>query len=129
MGLHDKNRWGFKRLLRSFVYACSGLKYVVQKEQNMRIHLVASVFVIALSIFLNIPLMHKLILIVVIGGVLALEVMNTAIERTVDLITDEFHPIAKLAKDVSAGAVFIFSLVAIIVGLLIFIPPIIELIG
>ncbi len=128
MGLQDKNRWGVKRLLRSFVFACSGLKYVYKNEQNIRIHLVFAFLILFFACLLSVSLTQLLILIVVIGIVLALEVMNTAIERTVDLITDEFHPLAKLAKDISAAAVFVFSLVAVIIGLIIFLPILIDLI-
>lgn len=127
MDLKDKNKFGFIRLLRSFVYAWTGMKYVLKHEQNMRIHLFISVLVIALAIFLQIPTVHFLILLIVIGIVLSLEVMNTAIERTIDFVTDEYHPLAKIAKDVAAAAVFVFSLLAIVIGILIFLPPIIHL--
>ncbi|OLO38892.1 diacylglycerol kinase [Alkalihalophilus pseudofirmus] len=126
MDLKDKNLWGFKRLLRSFVYAWTGLKYVIRFEQNMRIHLIVSFIVIVLAFLLEVPLIHKIILLLVIGMVLSLEVMNTAIERTVDMITEDFHPKAKVAKDIAAAAVFIFSIISVLIGLSIFLPPIIE---
>ncbi|MEB1807581.1 MAG: diacylglycerol kinase family protein [Bacillaceae bacterium] len=129
MDLKDKNLWGFKRLLRSFVYAWTGLKYVIRSEQNMRIHLIMSAVVIALAFILNVPLTQKIILLLVVGMVLSLEVMNTAIERTVDMITEEYHPQAKVAKDIAAGAVFIFSIISVLIGLAIFLPPIIELVS
>ncbi|WP_209123012.1 diacylglycerol kinase [Alkalihalobacillus sp. BA299] len=126
MDLKDKNLWGFKRLLRSFVYAWTGLKYVVRYEQNMRIHLILSLIVMVLAFVLDVPLNQKVILLLVIGIVLSLEVMNTAIERTVDMITKDYHPKAKIAKDIAAAAVFIFSIISVLIGLSIFLPPIVE---
>ncbi|GAE33400.1 diacylglycerol kinase [Halalkalibacter akibai JCM 9157] len=58
-----------------------------------------------------------------------MEIMNTAIERTVDLVTEEYHPLAKRAKDISAAAVFVYCIFAVVIGLIIFIPSIIQLIG
>ncbi len=67
------------------------------------------------------------ILILTIGLVISCELINTAIEAVVDLITEEYHPLAKVAKDTSASAVFIFAIVAVVVGLIIFLPKIIML--
>lgn len=127
MGLQDKKRFSLKRLLRSFRYATEGLRYVIKHEQNMQIHLVVGTVVILFALILNIPLLHFLIVLLVIGIVFALEAMNTAIERTVDLVTKEYHPVAKVAKDVAAGAVLIFSIFAAVIGLWIFIPPLLNL--
>ncbi|WP_059102657.1 diacylglycerol kinase family protein [Shouchella shacheensis] len=127
MGLEDRNRRGGRRLLRSFRFAFEGLLHVVKNEQNMQIHLVAGVVVLTLGFLLNIPLAHWLILLLVVGGMLTLEIMNTAIERTVDLVSEDYHPLAKRAKDVAAAAVFVFCLFAIGIGLLIFIPPMVAL--
>ena len=66
-----------------------------------------------------------MILLFLIGGMLSLELMNTAIERAVDLITKDYHPLAKAAKDAAAGAVFVYALLSVIIGLIIFIPKII----
>lgn len=122
----DKKRFGYRRLLRSFKYAFSGLIYVVLNEQNIRIHLIISVVVLLLAYLLQIPTIHWLIVLIVIGIVLALEIMNTAIERTIDLITEEYHPLAKVAKDVAAASVLVFSIFAAIIGLIIFLPPLIK---
>lgn len=127
MDLKDKNRFGIGRLFRSFTFAWTGFKYVIRYEQNMRIHLGISVIMILLAFLLKIPSYQWLILLLVIGIVLALEVMNTAIERTIDFITEEYHPLAKIAKDIAAAAVLTFSFISVIIGLIIFIPPLIEL--
>ncbi|WP_088102513.1 diacylglycerol kinase family protein [Halalkalibacter urbisdiaboli] len=127
MGLQDRNRRGFKRLLRSFGYAYSGLKYVCKYEQNMQVHLITAILVIALAAIIQIPLAHWLILLLVIAGMFSLEIMNTAIERTVDMVTREYHPLAKRAKDIAAAAVFIYCFFAVIIGSIIFVPPLIRM--
>ena len=73
------------------------------------------------------PLEHWLVLLLGIGGMFSLEIMNTAVERTVDLYTEEFHPLAKRAKDVAAAAVFVYGVFAVIIGILIFGPPFIQI--
>lgn len=64
------------------------------------------------------------VVLVLIGGMLALELLNTAIEHVVDLVTDQYHPLAKAAKDAAAGAVCVFAVISCIIGLLIFLPKI-----
>lgn len=119
----------FKRFFSSFVFAWSGVKQAVRHEQNIKIHLFLATIVILSSFMLKIELYEKIILLLVIGIVISLEVMNTAIERVVDLVTEEYHPLAKLAKDISAGAVLIFSIIAFVIGILIFSVPIGEIIN
>ncbi len=123
MALQDRNRKGFKRLIRSFGYASKGLQYVIKHEQNMQVHLAAAILALVLAWWLNLPLLHWMILLLVIAGMFALEIMNTAIERTVDLFTEEFHPIAKRAKDIAAAAVLVYCALALVIGLLLFVPP------
>ena len=128
MGLSDRNQKGFKRLLRSFVFAGHGLRHVYKYEQNMQIHLAFALVAMIVAWWLSIPLEHWLVLLLVIAGMLSLEIMNTAIERTVDLYTEEYHPLAKRAKDVAAAAVFVYGVFAVIIGLLIFAKPLFTLI-
>lgn len=66
------------------------------------------------------------ILMIVIGGVIALEMVNTAIERIVDLVSSDYHPLAGIAKDVAASAVLIFSMIAVVVGIIIFFEPLLQ---
>ncbi|GAE26979.1 diacylglycerol kinase [Halalkalibacter wakoensis JCM 9140] len=126
MGLHDRNKRGFKRLLKSFFYASQGFRYVVKHEQNMQIHLLVATVMIITAYFLNFPIYHWVLLLLVIAGMFALEIMNTAIERTVDLVTEEYHPLAKRAKDIAAAAVFVYCLFAVIIGCFLFIPAIMN---
>ncbi len=119
----------WKRFTSSFTYAWSGLRHAIRHEQNMKIHLTLAILILGLSLIFKIPLYEKLILLLVIGIVIALEVINTAIERVVDLVTKEYHPMAKVAKDVSAGAVLAFSIFAAIIGIVIFYRPVLETIN
>ncbi|WP_371807183.1 diacylglycerol kinase family protein [Halalkalibacter krulwichiae] len=100
--------------------------YVLKNEQNMQIHLITAVCILVAAYFFQLPLNHWLILLLVIAGMFSLEIMNTAIERTVDLVTKDFHPLAKRAKDIAAAAVFVYCLFAVIIGLLLFLPPILQ---
>lgn len=118
----------WKRFTCSFIYAWTGLKHAIRHEQNMKIHILIAIIMISFAFILKISLYEKLILLLVIGIVISLEVVNTAVERVVDLVTKEYHPMAKIAKDVSAGAVLIFSIFAIVIGILIFYSPIVELV-
>jgi len=108
--------------LKSLSYALEGIKTAVKAERNMRIHLVCSVIIIGCSYYFSITRLEWLFILVAIGGMLALELINTAIERLVDLVIDEYHPLAKQAKDVAAGAVLLYAILSVIVGIIIFYP-------
>jgi len=122
MDLKDKNRSEWERLYKSFACAINGFIYALKRERNLQIHLVIGFLVVALGLLFHITETEWLIIICLIGGILSFELMNTAIERVVDLITDQYHPLAKVAKDIAAAAVFIFAITAVIIGLVIFIP-------
>lgn len=109
-----------RRFVESFNAALEGFIYVMKTERNMRIHYLAALFVVILSICLNFSLLEIAILMVTIILVLASEMINTALELTVDLIKSETHPIARIIKDVSAGAVLLTSINAAIVGYILF---------
>lgn len=116
-----------RRLISSFRFAWNGVSDVWRNEQNFRLHVIVTLVMIVLAVIFDLSKNEWLILIIVIAGVLALELMNTAIERSVDLITSEQHPLAKRAKDASAAAVLIFAISAAIVGAIIFIPKLFGL--
>jgi undecaprenol kinase len=115
------------RLMKSFSYAIVGIKTGIKAERNMRIHLICSVLVIGCSCYFSINKLEWLFILLAIGGMFALELMNTAIERVVDLVTEEYHPLAKQAKDVAAGAVFIYAILSILIGFIIFVPYVLNL--
>lgn len=104
---------------RSFNHAYRGLIFAVRTQRNMRFHVLASVAVLVLSLLLGVSRLELAILVLVIAVVFITEMFNTALEFTVDLVTSEYHPLAKLAKDVSAGAVLVTSVAALAVGYLI----------
>lgn len=111
-----------RKLIDSFGFALDGIKYALDEDQNIKIHLIAAIFVIILSILFDVTAFEMGILGVMILLVIAAEMINTAIENMVDLITKEYHIEAKRAKDVAAGMVLVISVGAAIVGILIFTP-------
>lgn len=120
---------GIRKLFTSFSHAFHGIFYAFSAEQNMFIHVMVMCFVIVCGFFFQISLLEWLFCLVMFGLVLATELMNTAIESVVDLITKEYHPLAKVAKDTSAGAVFVFALTAVVGGCIIFLPKVIHFIA
>ncbi|WP_026572416.1 diacylglycerol kinase family protein [Bacillus sp. UNC438CL73TsuS30] len=114
-------------LLRSFAFAIEGIRTAIIAERNMRIHLLFSFLVIGGSFFFSITRMEWLFIILAISGMFALELINSAIERAVDLVTEEYHPLAKQAKDLAAGAVFLYAIFSVIIGIIVFFPYIREL--
>ncbi|MBN8208329.1 diacylglycerol kinase family protein [Bacillus sp. NTK071] len=115
------------RFLHSFNYASQGFRYLIRNEQNFLFHLIAGGLVMLAAVLLGLSIIKITILLTVIGVMLSLEAINTGIERSIDLITEEEHPIAKTAKDVSAAAVFLFAIVSVIIGILLFFEPITHL--
>lgn len=109
-----------QNLIDSFNYAINGIIASVKKERNMKIHYAAAIFVLFASLFFNFSRTEFLILLFSISLVIITELMNTAIEMTVDIITQDYHPSAKTAKDVAAGAVLVSALNALVVAYLLF---------
>jgi diacylglycerol kinase (ATP) len=109
-----------QNIIQSFNCAIEGFIYVMRSQRNMRIHFLAAVAILLLSIYFGFSGTEVLLLCGAIALVLVAEMINTSIELTVDLISDRHHPLARIAKDVAAGAVFITSINAIVVGYLLF---------
>ena len=118
-----------KNLLHSFKYAFTGIYSSVKKERNLKIHTSIMLLVIIMGVLLKINYHEWLTCLVLFALVLSSELINTAIEITLNLITTEINPQVKLAKDISAGAVLINAIFSAIIGLIIFIPKIITLIS
>lgn len=116
-------------LASSFKFGFQGIGSAFIRERNVQIHSMISVVVIFLGFVFSISRFEWIAVLLAIGGMLALEMLNTAIERTVDLYTADFHPLAKQAKDISAGAVLIFAIISVVIGLIIFVPKILEFLG
>lgn len=111
---------------RSFHHAFEGIMYAARTQPNMRAHLIISLLVLLASLVLKLDRYYVVALIVMIAIVLALELVNTAVEAIVDLLTVAHHPLAKTAKDAAAGAVLVASIAAVIVGYLVFYQGIIN---
>jgi diacylglycerol kinase len=114
-------------LLHSFGFAFAGVRHALRSDQNLRIHFFIAFLVVLASLFFRVNPFEMGILGVMIILVIATEMINTAIENMVDLITKEYHVEAKIAKDVSSGMVLITVLGSVIVGILIFLPHILRL--
>ncbi|MBP1930533.1 diacylglycerol kinase [Ammoniphilus resinae] len=117
------------RLIRSFGHAIEGIVYTVKTQRNMQIHIGAALLVLFMGWLLQISWSDVLLVFFSIFLVFILEMVNTAIEATVDLVTGEFHPLAKTAKDVAAGAVLLAAILAVIVGFYVFLEPLLVLLN
>jgi undecaprenol kinase len=113
-------------LARTFRNAISGLRYSLRTQRNMRIHLTITLAVIAVSAWLELEPRDWAILLAVAGLVWGVELINTALEAAVDLASPEHQRLARIAKDVSAGAVLIAATAAAAVGILILGPPLVD---
>ncbi len=132
MSLKSQDREKFvdkKKLKNSFKYAFQGIVSAYKDEQNLRIHTVVAILVIIFAFILKISKVEFIICVILIGLVLMTEFVNTAIENLVDLVTLEKNPYAKIAKDTAAAGVLVFALFSAAIGLTIFVPKIINLIG
>jgi len=107
-------------ILQSFNYAFEGLIHVLRRERNMRIHFAIATGVLVLAFLSDINRFELIALMIAIAFVLIAEMVNTAVEATIDVATTSFDPLAKLAKDIAAGAVLIASVNAVAVGYLVF---------
>lgn len=113
-------------LLSSFKNAFWGIGVAIRNERNIKIHLSVMVLVCMMGVILKISVIEWCLCIVLFGMVIAAELINCAIEATVDLVTKERHPLAKVAKDTAAGAVLVCAISASIIGGIIFIPKMLQ---
>ena len=111
-----------KAFLRSFRFAFAGIGYALRTQRNARVHAVVACLVIAAGIYFRISAVEWAILALTIGIVFSAEMLNTVAELAVDLLTQHYHPMAKVAKDVGAGAVLVAAIAAVGVGVAIFGP-------
>lgn len=116
----EQNEW--TKFIAGFKYAFSGLWYALRTQRNARVHAIIALLAIALGSVLRISAVEFAMIFVAITGVFIAEMFNTVIELCVDLASPHYHPLAKIAKDVSAGAVLVNAILAIIIGLLVFGP-------
>jgi diacylglycerol kinase len=125
--LKDKEKFKSKNLFYSFKYAFEGIVYGFKNTKNLRIDLLVAILVIVFGFILKVSLIEWCILLLCIAIVISLELVNTAIENSIDLATKDINPVAKIGKDVAAGAVMFFAIFSSIIGIIIFLPKIIDL--
>lgn len=116
-------------LYKSFGYAFEGIFTGIRKERNMMIHCLMMGCVVIAGMIFHISVIEWCICLVLFGLILSLELVNTAVEAVVDLVTEEKKPLAKIAKDTAAGAVLIAAIMAAAAGLVIFIPKAWEILN
>ena len=115
-----------QNIFDSFRYAFAGLWYALRTQRNTRIHLTIAAAVVALGVWLGLSFTEWAVLVLTIGFVLVSEMLNTVAESLVDLVSPEYHPQAKIVKDVAAGAVLLGAIISILVGLLVLGPPLVA---
>ncbi len=127
--MKNTNLFSLRARGQSFKYAFEGIKAFFKEEHNALIHLASTVMVVILSIALSVTIMEIIALTLSIGFVWVAEIINTAIEKTMDFISTERNNHIKVIKDLSAAAVLIAAVVALVTGLLVFIPKILACIN
>lgn len=109
-----------KKLVESFNAAINGVIDTVRTERNMKIHFIVAILVLIACFFFNISKVEIIILLITITMVIAAELINTAIESAIDMTTNYYHPLAKIAKNAAAGGVLVTAINAVIVGYIVF---------
>ena len=133
---HKKNRYNWdikkerardKRLVDSFNFAIEGLISALKNEKHMKVHILAAIIIVILAIIINASKVEILIISLSVSFVIITELVNTAVEAIIDLVSPERHPLAKLAKDVAAGAVLVAAINALCVGYLLFYDKLLDI--
>ena len=118
----ESSAFSWQKRLKSFAYAGDGIKALFKTEHNAYIHAGLTATALLLAVVLHISRLEWMALILAMAGVWITEILNTALEKTADLISEDYHPLIKLVKDLAAAAVLISAVAALLVGLLIFLP-------
>lgn len=123
----DLKKLGVKRIFKSFKFSFDGLKYAYTHEQSLALHVIVMAVIIACGFGFHISPMQWIITLVMGALILVAELFNTSIEAVVDMVTEEYHPLAKVAKDTASAACFVADLIAAGMWLVVFAPKIIAL--
>lgn len=115
-----------KKFQQSFSHAIRGLKYVITHEKNFQNEVTVGILVVIAMIYFRVTRGEAIVLFLVIAEVLVMELFNTVVERVVDILKPRIHPYARLIKDLMAASVLLASVLALIVGLIIFVPYILK---
>jgi len=121
----SQSEWA--NFIAGFKYAFSGLWYALRTQRNARVHVGIAILAILLGIVLHISAVEFALVFVAITGVFIAEMFNTVIELCIDLASPDYHPLAKIAKDVAAGAVLLSAMLSIVIGLFVFVPHLLKL--
>ncbi|MBU0707181.1 diacylglycerol kinase [Patescibacteria group bacterium] len=113
---------GLRSIFRSFGYAGRGLLYVIQRERTFQIHVIATVVVVLMTLLLPLKSWEVVLIVLMVALVLVLEIVNTAVEKIIDVLKPRIHFYVQIVKDLMAAAVLLASIAAIIIGLMIFWP-------
>ncbi len=119
--------YDFKKQMRSFKFAWKGIMTCAGHEQNITFHLLAALVVVMAGIFFDITKVEWMAVIICIGMVITAELFNSAIERLVDMVSPQWQSIAGEVKDIAAGAVLVTAIAAAIVGLIVFVPYLLNI--
>jgi len=122
-----QQKFSIKKRIKSFGYALNGLRILLFEEHNSRIHLVAALCAIPIGIILKISTIEWVAIVFAIGFVIAVEIINSTIERISDFISPDRNEMIKKIKDLAAASVLISAVTALVIGMIIFLPKIIEL--
>ncbi len=114
---------------RSFLFALQGFRTALRQERNIKVMLAGGAFAVAMGLILRIDAVSWAVVLVCCGMVIAAELLNTAIETVVDLVSPEFHPLAGQAKDIAAAASWVLSLTAAVVGVIVYANALIRLVA
>jgi len=122
--MKSKRKW-------SDVFSCAieGIIHSLRTERNLRIHVLAGILVMLAALFFQLPLRDMALLLVMVALVICMELMNTAIEKAVDLISPDWHKLAKIAKDAAAAAVLVAAIFSVLVAMLLFYQPVMNWLG
>ena len=118
-----------RNFITSFKDCINGLEFVIVNEDNFKREIILGIIALILSFILKVSIIEFIIILFVIASVLICEVINTSIEKTVDLCTKEYNETARIAKDIAAFSVLLTCFFAVVIGVVIFVPKIINLLG
>ena len=118
-----------KKFFNAVRFALQGIRQFSSRDRNGKIQIAFGATAVALGIIVSLTSFQWLLVLFCIGLVISLEMINSAIERFCDLVTTDFHPGIKIIKDVAAGAVLVASITSLIIGLIIFIPALVQLLN
>lgn len=114
---------------RAFKCARCGIAYALRTQRNFKIHAAFALAAVALGFILQIPSASWLAIVLCIAAVFSLEIMNTAVEAIVDMVSPQWNELAMRAKDCAAGAVYVFAAASLVVAAVVFVPPILEMVA